>query len=144
MPTVKHRGPLDDSEPDPSQPLTTEVIKRVFRARVLKRLAVLNWTQSELGRRSGLPRDFISTYLRDPPRSMPTSLNVAKIARALGMKTSELMPLMGDIETNVPPMEMIGTPEDGFSVRINITIPLKFIARFHELVKEVQADSDAA
>src|SRR3954466_6629755 len=122
MPTVKP-APIDEPDLPKDGPPTPEILKRVFRARVLRLLAERGWTQAELGRRSQLPRDFISTYLRDPPRSMPTNLNAMKIARALGVKTSDLIPEMGDVTDVLAPVETIGSDEGGTRVRINIPLP---------------------
>ena len=136
MPTVK---PSSIEEPElPQGPLSPDLLKRVFRARVLKLLALRDWTQAELGRRAGIPRDFISTYLRDPPRSMPTQVNIIKIAHALGVKTSELVPQMGDVTNVVMPLETVGSEETGMRVRINIPIPFWAFNELTNLIHRVQ------
>lgn len=48
------------------------------------------WTQAELGRRSGLSKQLVSTYWTG--RSWPSPLNAGKIAHAFGVARAELVP----------------------------------------------------
>lgn len=142
MPTVKP-SPIDEPELPPG-PISADLLKKVFRARVLKQLMLRDWSQAELGRRSGIPRDFISTYLRDPPRSMPTQVNIIKIAHALGVKTSELVPQMGDVTNVVSPLETVGSDEAGTRVRINISLPFWAVAELTAIIHRVQSGEGAS
>lgn len=45
-----------------------------------------NMNQADLARRAGLTRDAVSTYVR--ARSMPEPINLAKLAKALGVEPS--------------------------------------------------------
>jgi transcriptional regulator with XRE-family HTH domain len=64
--------------------------KRVF-AQNLHRLRMQKgWSQSELARRSDIPRDMISNYANG--KNIPTIDNLAKLAQALGVSESALMP----------------------------------------------------
>jgi transcriptional regulator with XRE-family HTH domain len=139
VPTVKYTNPLKEPEFDEREALTPDILKRVFRARVLKLMQQKEWTQAELGRRSELPRDFISTYLRDPPRSMPTPLNVMKIARALGVKPTDLVPQMGDASDVMSPIDVVGGDVQGIRVRINVQLPDWAYMKIKDIVLEVVA-----
>jgi len=63
------------------------------------------WNQSELARRADLTRDSISTYIRG--KSLPTALSLSKLAKALGMESTELLPnaAEGAIAADVPSID---------------------------------------
>jgi transcriptional regulator with XRE-family HTH domain len=48
------------------------------------------WTPAELARQSGLSRNEILSYMRG--LSLPTSENLAKLAKALDLTPAELLP----------------------------------------------------
>ncbi len=59
--------------------------------RTLQHLCTLRgWTQAELGRRSGLSKQLVSSYWTG--RSWPSPLNAGKLAHALGVKREDLIP----------------------------------------------------
>jgi transcriptional regulator with XRE-family HTH domain len=66
------------------------ITKAEFGRRVHQYILKKGWTQSELARRSGLPRDSISTYVRGAV--FPSELSLDKLAKALGVKAEELLP----------------------------------------------------
>lgn len=57
-----------------------------FAKRLINLLRDRNMNQSDLARAAGLTRDAVSTYVR--ARSMPEPINLAKIAKALGVEPS--------------------------------------------------------
>ena len=79
-------------------------------------------SQSELGRLTGIARHNISLYLS--AKSAPTSINLAKIARILGIDPLELL-------SSEPPMISKGSQsrnteatlgQDGICLKINRTV----------------------
>lgn len=64
--------------------------KQEFARRVYKLMIARGWTQSELARQSGLPRDSISVYVR--AKSLPTPTSLQALAKAFGMPAEELLP----------------------------------------------------
>jgi hypothetical protein len=75
---------------------------------------------------------------------MPTQVNIIKIAHALGVKTSELVPQMGDVTNVVMPLETVGSEETGMRVRINIPIPFWAFAELTDLIHRVQRGEGAS
>jgi len=80
--------------------------KQEFGRRVYQLMISRGWHQSELSRRSGIPRDAISTYVRG--RSMPTPLNLERLAKAFDTSADELLPnyVESAIEDDSPAVEM--------------------------------------
>jgi len=65
-------------------------IKEEFARRVYKMMLSKGMTQSELARASNLERNRISSYVRGV--ALPTGLSLTKLASALGVKPTELLP----------------------------------------------------
>lgn len=64
---------------------------REFFAATLKvHLTRKGWSQSELARQAGLGRDLVSDYLN--AKSLPSELNASRLAAAIGVSLSDLMP----------------------------------------------------
>lgn len=61
-----------------------------FGKRIYKMVVDMGITQSDLARMSGLGRDSISQYIRG--KSVPTPVNLNKLAKALNIEASELYP----------------------------------------------------
>lgn len=69
------------------RPHSSANIERMeFAKKLINLMRDKNLNQSDLARKSGLTRDAISTYVR--ARSMPEPLNLAKLAKALGVEPS--------------------------------------------------------
>lgn len=93
-----------------------------FAKALVKFLRERDMNQSELGRKTGLSRDAISSYVR--ARSMPEPKNLRKIADALGCETTDLtMPAEHDANLVSMPLLMSGA---GVEVSAN---GLQFILR---------------
>lgn len=72
-------------------PAYTTRSQREDLGRTLQHLCTLRgWTQAELGRRSGLSKQLVSSYWTG--RSWPSPLNAGKLAHALGVSRAELVP----------------------------------------------------
>lgn len=65
-------------------------IKTTFRRNLRQAMLRKGWYQSELARQAGLTRDQISTYCTG--RGLPTNESLHKLAGALGVEASELLP----------------------------------------------------
>ena len=64
--------------------------KEAFARRVYKMMLNKGMTQSDLARAAGLERNRISSYVRGV--ALPTGLSLTKLASALGVKPTELIP----------------------------------------------------
>lgn len=74
---------------------TTSVVpkyltKQEFGRRLYSLMVSRGWTQSEFSRRSGIPRDSISTYVRG--KSLPTPPNLKMLAAAFDISPDDLLP----------------------------------------------------
>ena len=72
------------------QVTTKNITRQEFAARLNAAREAKGWSQSDLGRRSGIERDSVSCYCRG--RSFPRPDNLDKLALALGCKPSDLCP----------------------------------------------------
>lgn len=84
--------------------------KQQFGKRLYEQMLKKGWTQSELGRQADLPRDSISVYIRG--RSLPTPSSLKKLADALGVSETELLPnyVESAIDDDTPMLEMKISP----------------------------------
>lgn len=84
--------------------------KQQFGKRLYEQMLKKGWTQSELGRQADLPRDSISVYIRG--RSLPTPSSLKKLADALGVEETELLPnyVESAIDDDTPMLEMKISP----------------------------------
>lgn len=84
--------------------------KQQFGKRLYEQMLKKGWTQSELGRQADLPRDSISVYIRG--RSLPTPASLKKLADALGVEETELLPnyVESAIDDDTPMLEMKISP----------------------------------
>lgn len=80
--------------------------KQEFGRRLYNAMLRKGWTQSELARRSDVKRDSVSTYVRGV--SLPGPLNLKKLAAALEVSESELLPnhIEAAIDEDVPSLEL--------------------------------------
>ena len=94
------------------------------------------WSQSDLGRRAGLPRDSISVYVRG--KSLPTEKSLRALADALGTAPSELMPnhVESAIDSNNPMIEVRISPNaTGVALlRVNALLPADIALEIQRMV----------
>lgn len=105
--------------------------KQQFGQRVYEAMLERGWNQSELARQADLPRDSISVYIRG--RSLPSALNLQKLAKALDVEPSDLLPsrTMNPIDHDFPSIQLqvsTRSPDTAF-LRINRIVPLKTAIR---------------
>ena len=63
--------------------------KKEFAHRLKARMEYLDISQNELAKRTGIPQPVIGAYVHG--RCMPLAMNIAKLAKALIMSSSELI-----------------------------------------------------
>lgn len=115
--------------------------KEEFGRRLYSLFISKGWNQSELARKSGLPRDSISTYVRG--RTFPTPKSLRALADALGVEPSDLLPnsLEDPMDEDFPSLEMkvsTGAPDRAW-LRINRLVTLRTAAQVIELVQSDEA-----
>lgn len=104
--------------------------------KIIKKLILeKGWTQSELARRAGLPRDSVSVYVRG--KSLPTPQSLHRLASALGVKAQELLPIENiDVSDTSPAFEVKVTPNNpGMAwVRFNQQVSMSALAKITEIL----------
>lgn len=104
-----------------------EVVKSEFARRLYEAIVSRGWNQSEFARHSGLNRDAVSTYVRG--KSVPSPLNLEKMASVLGMRPEELMPNYYEAAHAKADsqMELRDVPnEEGYMwLKLNLRLPKK-------------------
>lgn len=116
--------------------------KQQFGNRLYRLMMAKGWTQSELSRRAELTRDSISTYVNG--KSVPTPLNLEKLATALGVKAEELLPNMIEsaIEADNPAFEMrqsVNTPGKVW-LRVNRMVSMANAVKIAEIIQSEDDD----
>ena len=131
--TNKIRTHLDE---DINKAIPAHIMKEEFAKRVYRFMTNKGWTQSELARKSDLPRDSISSYVRGA--SMPTPKSLAKLAAGLGVDETELVPnhVESAIERDSPMIEVRISPNarNTALLRINAIIPADVALKIQEMV----------
>lgn len=96
--------PTDETKTPELTPraLTKQEFGRRLQALMIKH----GWNQSDLGRRSGVGRDSISTYIAG--KTFPTPNALQKLSNALGVAAFELLPngMMNAMDDEHPAMEI--------------------------------------
>jgi transcriptional regulator with XRE-family HTH domain len=112
------------------------LMKEQFGKRLYRLMVQKGWSQSELGRQSGLPRDSISVYIRG--KSLPTDKSLAALAEALGVPAEELLPnhVESAIESNNPMIDVKISPNAPGTalLRINALLPSDVALAIQKLV----------
>ena len=127
----------------PSGDLTPKhLTKQEFGKRVYDLMQARGWRQSDLARHSGLPRDSVSTYILG--KSLPTAPSLAKLAKAFGVRPSELLPnhIENAITDDIPAFEIRVSPNAPGTawMRINRAVPVAVAMKIAALL----GDADAA
>jgi transcriptional regulator with XRE-family HTH domain len=119
----------------PSHLTKQEFGKRVYRLMIGK-----GWTQSELSRQSGLPRDSISVYVRG--KSLPTPQSLESLAKALDTTPEELLPnhVESAIDEDHPSLEMKVSPNapNVAWLRINRLVTVGAALKIMEILNDDQ------
>lgn len=104
------RTHITGDAPTETKLVPKHLTKQQFGKRLYTLMLSKGWTQSELARQSGLPRDSISVYVRG--KSLPTPPSLQALAEALSVPTEELLPnhIEGAIDEDTPMLEMKVSP----------------------------------
>lgn len=121
--TRRHRTHILDSA-TPTELLPKHLTKQEFGRRLYNLMLAKGWTQSELARQSGLPRDRISTYVRGV--ALPTPANVQALAKCLGVEAEALLPNHTE--------QAIGDDNPSFDMKTSTAAPGKAWLRVNRLV----------
>lgn len=109
-----------------------------FGKRIYKTVVDMGITQSDLARMSGLGRDSISQYIRG--KSVPTPVNLNKLAKALNMEANELYPQYESnaFGTESLSQEMRAVPgdPDHMWLRVDMKVPTAVALEVLQLVNK--------
>lgn len=118
----------------PGNPVAVDLPKHLTKQEFGRRLNQLMLKKglhhSELARRADLPRNNISTYING--RSYPTEQSLAKLAKALGVTSDELLP-------NRAEMAIRGEASPDFSMKSSVADPGKTWLTVNRLVSTTVA-----
>lgn len=116
-----------------------QLTKQKFGRRLMDMMLKKGWNQSDLARNAQLGRDAISTYVRG--RSFPEPRNLDRLAAALGVAKTDLLPntAAAAIDNDPAPMleikQAAGHP-DMVWVRVNRMVSFDQAVRIFEVLKE--------
>ncbi len=120
--------------------------KQQFGKRVYELMLQKDWSQSDLARATGIPRDAISTYVRG--RSLPGPVNLKRLAAALNVPEIDLLPnyIESAIDADIPSFEMRVSANDPDKawLRINRLVSIGTAVRVADLLETDRAARDAA
>lgn len=127
---------------DAQSPLTPKhLTKQQFGQRLYNLMLGKGWTQSELARRAGLPRDAVSVYVRG--KSFPTPLNLRALVEALGVSEIELLPNHTEsaINEDEPSFEFKVSPSSPSTawLRVNRLVTLATAIKIAEILEADRA-----
>lgn len=142
--TRTHVGP-DTIVSETPQLTPSHLSKQEFGRRVYQLMNGKGWSQSDLARAAGLPRDSISTYVNG--KSFPQGKSLMKLADALGVPPIELLPNEAEtaIDKSFPAFELkiSATAPHMAWVRINRAMPTHIALKIAGLIGEVVNDAPA-
>lgn len=131
-----------------NQTLTpSHMTKQQFAKRLYRLMLAKGWSQSELGRQSGLARDAVSVYIRG--KSLPTPQSLKMLASALGVTEIELLPNHAEsaIDQDIPAFEMKvspGSPNIAW-LRVNRLVSVSTAVRIADILeKDRVADAEGS
>jgi transcriptional regulator with XRE-family HTH domain len=108
--------------------------RRDFARRLSEAIQQRGWNQSELARRAGESRDNISNYVN--AKALPLPHRLHKIAQALGMVATDLIPARGPAAADDPVFDAKQVPGGLVLLRINQTVKWDQFLRIAEILKE--------
>ncbi|MEP9399930.1 helix-turn-helix transcriptional regulator [Mesorhizobium sp. KR2-14] len=119
----------------------TGSVKEQFSKRAYRLMLQKNYNQSDLARAADMDRNRISSYMRG--QSLPTGLFLKKLADALGVKPTDLIP-DERLEKSAAPYSAVVSP-DGKTMQIiaNVFVPTQVGAQIIQLLADnATADRD--
>lgn len=144
---VRTHVPELSTAPVDSPGLTPKhLTKQAFGRRLYSLMLSHGWHQSELSRRSDIARDLISSYVRGI--RFPTPINLNKLAQALSVPTSHLLPnqLETAIDADHPAFEVkVSDAAPGTAwLRVNRLVSLATALKVGELLQADRGHVDGA
>lgn len=123
-----------------------EQAKQTLARKIHRAILEKGWTPAELARRANLSRDNISTYMR--ASSLPSGESLAKLAKALGMESDDLLPNRPDAtysDPDSPTLEITATPSNPGKawLRVNQLISMSTATKIAELLQNESSNDDA-
>lgn len=102
-----------------AQDMPTGAAKIEFANRLRRAMDDKGWTQAELGRRAGIPRDSVSVYIAG--KSLPGPARLKKLAQALGKSSEDLLPTRGvrSAGDRLPALDARDLGDDHVWLRVN-------------------------
>lgn len=114
------------------------IMKQEFGRRLDRMMVNKGWSQSELARRAGLPRDSVSTYIRG--RVLPTDKSLRKLAKALDCEPTEILSnhVESATEEDHPSIDMKVSPSapDKAWLRIDALVPVATAVKVIGIINE--------
>lgn len=137
----KHRTHVPGEGAKETRLTPKHLTRQQFSKRLYDLMVSRHWTQSELARQAGLPRDSISTYIRG--KSFPSPLSLQKLADAFGLEPDELLPntIESAIDADNPAFEMkVSTNRPDLAwVRLNQLVSTSTAMKIVALLEEDDA-----
>lgn len=108
--------------------------KEDFGRRVYRIMLAKGMNQSDLARAAGIDRNRVSSYVRG--QSLPTGLFLKKLAEALGVKPTELLPEA--MASEAPPPYSMAVSPDGKQMRLvaDVWVPTGVGAQIIQLLTD--------
>lgn len=107
--------------------------KEDFGRRVYRLMLAKNMNQSDLARAAGMDRNRVSSYVRG--QSLPTGLFLKKLAEALGVKPTDLLP---EAVSEAPPPYSMAVSPDGKQMRLvaDVWVPTQVGAQIIQMLTD--------
>lgn len=135
---------LNDSNAIPKGTDPREAMRELFAQRIWRLMLDRGWNQAELGRRAGLGRDVINSYVN--AKSIPTPDSVQRLAQAFGVSTAMLFPganpevmEMSGRPADIPPVAMKATGDGMALLQVNMKVPLTLAAQIIAMLPHEEA-----
>ena len=138
-----------NAKPETASPgrMPRDAIKREIAKRLQAAILEKGWNQSELARQAALHmpdnafgRDNVSAYVRG--LSIPGPLHLEAMAKALGVKPSDIVPskAMPSVDNDNPTMDVRDAGEGHAWLRINKSVPWPVAVKIMDLMSKDEDD----
>jgi transcriptional regulator with XRE-family HTH domain len=145
MPKTTTAGRLGVTDKDPNTSFAhKDVLKREFGQRLHRLLVQKQMSQTELARAAAkftpdksFGRDLVSSYISG--RYLPNPVNLAAMARALGVESDDLLPQSNNLPRrgeSTPPLDIRVLGEDRASLRVNQVVSLSVALKVAQLIND--------
>lgn len=129
---------MQNDDQNVHQLASARLAREAFGRRLYNLMLKKGWTQSELGRRSGITRGSISNYILG--HAVPSDLSLAQLAKALNVSMDTLRPerLEDAIRQDIPVVEFKSSTSnpDGGMLHMNRFVTHSQFARIFAILNE--------